>query len=278
MLIYLLTFASGKQYVGQTVRALQTRMTGHRAAVAGGSQLAVHCAWRRHGDPKVEVLRVCQTVEELHEAETAEITSRGTMSPGGYNISRGGDTAPSKNPAVAAKISAKAKGRRHTDTSKARIGDSSRELWESGEYRAKVSAGIKAAITDEHRAAMSRRAAKVWEDRRQAGWTMPEAQREKIAGYERTSDTRAKMSASAKARVRVPFTDEHKAKIAARVKADWENPEAVSRRALAIREGHARRKAAIERGEVQPYQRTPEHEAAIRAAKARKKQAAESHS
>lgn len=274
MLVYLLTFKSGKKYVGQTVRSMQARMTGHRAAIAAGSQLAVHCAWRRHGEPTIEVLRVCGTMAELHEAETAAILEHGTLSPGGYNISRGGDTAPSKNPEVAAKIAEKARGRAHKDEARAQIADTMRVRWEDDEYRAKVAAGIQASLTNERRGELARNTREAWERRNAAGFTVADSTREKIATYERTPEMRAKMSAAAKARVREPFSEEHKTKIAERVKRNWTDPEVTARRVAAIREGHARRKAAIERGEIQPHKRTPEHTAAIAAAKARKRQAA----
>src|SRR5258707_2123341 len=107
MQIYRLTFASGKSYIGQTVRALETRMVAHRTQARRGSLLAVHCAWRAHGEPLIEVLGQYDNIEALHAAEITAIQECGTLSPGGYNVSYGGDTAPSTRPEVAAKISAK---------------------------------------------------------------------------------------------------------------------------------------------------------------------------
>lgn len=147
--LYMLRFSSGKSYVGQTIRSITRRMSQHRRSVALGSQLLVHCAWRKYGEPDLVLLDEVESQEQLHAAEEEAIKKFNTLSPNGYNVAYGGTTAPSKNPDVAAKISAKAKGRKVSDTSK--ISDGVKRNWQNAEYRKKVSDGLKASWTKEAR-------------------------------------------------------------------------------------------------------------------------------
>src|SRR5512137_1465728 len=103
-LLYKLVFASGKAYIGQTARTMSVRLAQHRTSVRNGSLLPVHCAWRKHGKPDITVVAEFNTQDELHAAEKAAIIAVGTLVPNGYNVAYGGETAPSKNPDVAAKI------------------------------------------------------------------------------------------------------------------------------------------------------------------------------
>lgn len=196
--LYRLTFSSGKCYVGQTLRVLSKRIGQHRAASNRGSMLPVHCAWRLHGEPVVEELGRFDTHEALHLAEIDAIARLGSLCPGGYNVSVGGDTAPSKNPVVAAKIAASATGRKHADTTA--WSDALRKQWQDPEYRAKILAGVKASLTDERRAQLSAAMFARWEKRRAEGWQVPESQRAKLRGRTFSDEARAKMSASARNR------------------------------------------------------------------------------
>lgn len=167
-ILYMLTFSSGKKYVGQTVQGINLRVRDHRKAAMGGSQLLVHKAWRAHGEPTVSVLCQCESHEELHKAEIEAIAANGTLSPDGYNLSFGGETAPSINPDVARKISASLKGREFSEQARKRMSEaairrgvpastieklihSSRNHPRqpaSDEKRANLSIGIKAAWAD----------------------------------------------------------------------------------------------------------------------------------
>ena len=217
--LYKLVFASGKAYIGQTIRTMNVRIAQHRQSARNGSLLPVHCAWRKHGEPVVSVVAEFETQAELHAAEKASIIAVGTLAPNGYNVSYGGDTAPSTNPDVAAKISQKAKGRKYKDTTA--WSDASTEKWKSDEYRKKVSERLKAVWTDERKAAKSAQAKKVWQRRLADGWKMPESTKQKLAQKVVTEETRAKMSASAKARKREPFSAETRKKISENTKRIW---------------------------------------------------------
>jgi group I intron endonuclease len=244
MLIYLFTFNNGKRYVGQTVRSLPVRVSQHRRMVKYGSLLPVHCAWRKHGEPRIEVLGEYVDMNDLHVAERGYIASLGTLSPHGYNVGFGGETAPSKSPDVAAKIAAKAKGRGHSDEAKAKITAALKGRWNDPDYRERVSAGIKAAMTDERRAAMS-----VSRKGRGKGRIVSEATKAKLRGRIVTAETRAKMSAAAKHRERSPFTAETREKIADNTRAAWQDEGITKRRIAAIRTARANPQNAAARSE-----------------------------
>jgi len=229
MVIYLLTFPNGKQYIGQTVRMLGTRISQHRQAVNAGSLLPVHCAWRKHGEPSVSILGEYGDMASLHAAEISLIASHGTLAPNGYNVAFGGETAPSKSADVARKISAKAKGRGHTDATRGKIGDASKANWEDEVYRAKVEAGVAASWTPERRAHSALLAKVV-----HTGRVVSDETKAKLRGRKFSDEVRAKMSASAKARVREKFSEGHCAKISAHVKLAWQDPDVRAQRGRAI--------------------------------------------
>lgn len=240
--IYKLDFSSGKSYIGQTVRTLRTRIMQHRQAVMAGSLLPVHCAWRTHGEPVVLVLHENDSVPVLHDLERLEIAQHGTIAQGGYNVSCGGDTAPSKSPEVAAKIAEKAKGRNVSEKTKAHLREVMKLRWQDPEYRQKVSDGLAASQRPELSELRSERMRQRWVEKKLSGWTMPESTKQKIRGKVISEESRAKMSESAKKRgmsaevwrksilaqkgvKRGPYSQERKDKAAAGIKAAWQDPE-----------------------------------------------------
>ena len=239
-ILYKLVFASGKAYIGQTSRNMNKRMTQHRWTAKKGSQLPVHCAWRKYGEPEISVVAEFDTQDELHAAEKAAIIALGTLTPQGYNVSYGGDTAPSKNPEVAAKISRMAIGRKYSDVS-ARI-EASKKLWQDDDYRQKVSEGLKTAWTDQKRSKRSEFFKDVWEKRKESGYLMSEETKQKLAAYERTPETRAKMSESAKARKRTGRDDSTKQKIAGKTASSWQDPEIRAKRLASMQLARDKRK------------------------------------
>jgi len=233
--LYKLTFESGKSYIGQTVRTMNTRIAQHkRSAMNGGSPLPVHCAWRKHGAPSIEIIGEFETHEELHKAEIDAIANHNTLAPHGYNVCLGGETAPSKSPSVAAKISAKAIGRKATAETIAILSSSSKSSWESPEYREKVSSGLKSAWTDDMRKAAGERSKARWEKRKAEGWVMPESQKKKLSDCIVTQETRQKMSAAAKGKKKAPRTDATRKKLSLSVAASWKDPEINEKRSAAI--------------------------------------------
>ncbi len=232
-ILYKLTFASGKVYIGQTTRTMRYRMQAHKTQVRLGSQLPVHCAWRKYGEPVIETIGEFETHGELHAAEMTAIKEYGSQVPNGYNVTIGGDTAPSKCPEVAAKISAKAMGKVRRTPEECSI--TSLEHWQDPEYRRKVVEANKRVWDDpEKRIATSQKFKAMWAKRKAEGWEMPEETRQKLAKKTFSAETRAKMSAAAKARKRAPVSDQTRAKMSEAAKRQWQDPELTERRVSAI--------------------------------------------
>lgn len=238
--LYKLLFASSKAYIGQTVRTMNTRIAQHKRSVRSGSLLPVHCAWRKYGEPAISLIAEFDTQEELHAAEKEAIIALGTLAPQGYNVAYGGETAPSKNPDVAAKIAAKATGRKFLDTTA--WSDATSKLWQNDEYRLKVSDGLKASWNDQRKSDTSSRIKAMWEKRKQESWTASEETRKKFSDRIFSEETRAKMSVSAKARKRLPRDDSTKQKIAGKTASSWQDPVIRAKRLASMQLAHEKRK------------------------------------
>lgn len=153
--LYRLDFPSGKSYIGITRHTAQHRYKGHQACAAKSAKGAVYQAWRKYGPPVLVVLAEMET-DELYKAEQAAIAEHGTLTPGGYNITPGGDVPPSLTPSVAEKIAAKLRGTKLSQERKEamRIIMTGRKA--SEESRARMSAAQRGkVISDAGRANMS---------------------------------------------------------------------------------------------------------------------------
>jgi group I intron endonuclease len=94
MIVYLvINKVNGKQYVGQTVKSLETRWKKHLSAVALGSDYYFHKALRKYGSESFskETLHDCLTKEEMDFVEVFYITLLNTKAPNGYNSTEGGE-------------------------------------------------------------------------------------------------------------------------------------------------------------------------------------------
>lgn len=132
--IYQLEFPSGKSYVGQTTHWLR-RMRGHKSAKARDDGKIAKRAKNKYGPANVLVKaieRVTGGKDALNAAEVSWIARLGTLKPGGYNTTPGGDAQPMDDPEVAA-------------WQKQRIGEAmrlpevrakKRALWKDPEHRA----------------------------------------------------------------------------------------------------------------------------------------------
>ena len=104
-ILYKLTFASGKLYIGVTESESMTRrLAQHRYKAKQGSKLPVHLAWIKHGEPEVKILQRIEG-DALYQAEIDAIKQYGTITPNGYNLLDGGQKSPALNKDVAKKIS-----------------------------------------------------------------------------------------------------------------------------------------------------------------------------
>jgi hypothetical protein len=127
--LYSLDFPNGKKYIGITSRGLAVRWRGHCCAAAGGMDRPVNEAIRKYGAANV-VARTLVVGEKryIQDLEIAAIaTFRTTDREFGYNLGLGGETAPTSNPLVAAKVRASMMGNqncvgfRHTPETCAKI-------------------------------------------------------------------------------------------------------------------------------------------------------------
>lgn len=87
-IIYMLTSPSGKSYIGQTIKTLQCRISGH-ARSKGCPALAASIAQYGIKAFKTEVLVVVEN-HLLDEYEVKFIEAYQTRVPRGYNITPGG--------------------------------------------------------------------------------------------------------------------------------------------------------------------------------------------
>jgi hypothetical protein len=233
--LYMLTFKNGKRYIGQTVRKLTTRISQHRTATRAKSLLAVHCAWRLHGEPDVSIISTHETQEELSASEIEAIKVHDTLSPNGYNVAHGGETSPAKNPEVAKKIGQKVRGLKRTNEQKAKMSVASLSAWSKQEYREKISGAVSAGWTEEVRAKKSEQMKAAWAEKKANGWVMPESTKQKLRSVERTAEWISKNKASNAGKPRSPRSEEAKLRQSAAIKKYWdENPEERASRGVVI--------------------------------------------
>ena len=123
MEMYKLDFPNGKSYIGITSFTLRDRLKKHATqAEKAGSTYVVHRAFRKYGvgNVKAKTLLIADDWDYLCEAEKAAIRVYGTRSPGGYNLTDGGDGVL---------------GRDVTQEERDKISHRMRAAWEDREFR-----------------------------------------------------------------------------------------------------------------------------------------------
>jgi hypothetical protein len=86
--VYMVSFRSGKGYIGQTVQDVKERLKDHMKA--NSCCHAFKSALAKHGIKSVEIL--CTVPEnQLNQEEVRLISEHKTLAPNGYNILPGGD-------------------------------------------------------------------------------------------------------------------------------------------------------------------------------------------
>ena len=208
--LYKLLFPNGKAYIGITTRSPRERWWDHcQYAHDGSRKWAVYNAWRKHGEPVMQILAEFSSAEELKAAEQAAITAHGTLVPSGYNMTLGGETNPMEIPELARRAGDKNIGRKHTAAARRNMGLSRLGRKASEDHRAKISKG-------------------------QLGRVHSQETREKIAAKARGrfvgDSTRALLSYRRKGVPKGPMAEETKAKLSAARRSYWErmrreNPE-----------------------------------------------------
>jgi group I intron endonuclease len=137
--------ATGKLYVGITVRSLRRRWTDHLRAARDGVNTALYRAMRKHGVISFSIVQIASALsrEALKALEKDLIAQYGSLAPRGYNLTKGGDGVDGMHPDIVARTAEKNRGRRHTETARLAIGAA-----HSGH---EVTAATRAAIGAAHR-------------------------------------------------------------------------------------------------------------------------------
>ena len=94
MIVYLITNQiNGKQYIGQTIRPIKDRWNSHIWDAHTYRPWLISKAIRKYGPEKfsIESLAEVNTKAEMDFFEVLFIQLMGTLTPRGYNVSRGGD-------------------------------------------------------------------------------------------------------------------------------------------------------------------------------------------
>lgn len=117
--LYQLKFPNGKSYIGIS-RCATRRYKGHANAASKGSDLLLSRAWRKYGRPKLTVLAVVE--DHLRgETESKAVAVFKTFAPLGYNMTPGGEVAPTTVPEIAAKVSKAMTGKKKSLEHRANI-------------------------------------------------------------------------------------------------------------------------------------------------------------
>lgn len=231
VILYRLEFGNAKSYIGITARTARARYREHELDAREG-RAAVHCAWRKHGAPTMDVIATFTTKAELLDAERAAILQHGTRAPSGYNMTPGGDANPMDVPEIARRSGEKNRGRKHTAEARSNMGAARRGKTLAAAHRTNISAG-------------------------QMGRVHPPETLDKIRaraiGRRAADSVRAKLSAQRKGVPHGPMSEETKRKLSDTRKAYWdrmrrEDPEAlqviIAKSARGIERAWARRRTA----------------------------------
>lgn len=162
--IYLLVFANGRGYIGQTRQPTVARRFATHRQDAKRRNSPIYEAWRKFGEPKCFTLATL-SVSELSAAEVNFISTLRTTTPSGYNEAPGGAYV-NMTPNTARKIGDKLRGRKQpqsaTDARAAKL-KGRKHSAETIAKRAASCTGQKR--TDETRALMSKRRREAWAQR-----------------------------------------------------------------------------------------------------------------
>ena len=86
---------NGKLYIGQTIRSLEDRWSGHKSDAKYGGELPICRAISKYGSDNFEVSEIAKASsrDELDVLEQKYIRELNTLKPNGYNLREGGHTA-----------------------------------------------------------------------------------------------------------------------------------------------------------------------------------------
>jgi group I intron endonuclease len=126
MFIYLITNTiNGKQYVGQTTRTIEIRWKDHKHHKDFGTSY-LHKAIKKYGEENFIREIVCEplTLESMNDLEREYIEKYNTLSPNGYNLTKGGEGSL---------------GLKHTDEAKEKMSRAAKGRIRSAEHALNIS-------------------------------------------------------------------------------------------------------------------------------------------
>lgn len=170
-----------KIYIGQTVRSVERRWSGHKWEALNSPKYALHRAMHKHGieNFKIEILAETDSKEDLDRLEKKYIKEYNSfVNHNGYNMTDGGEgSIPTEEVRLKlsmmqkgkklteehiANMRAALKGRKHTEEHKAKTSATLKGRSRPEEVKAKISAGHKGKkLSIEHREKLS----KIYTDR-----------------------------------------------------------------------------------------------------------------
>jgi group I intron endonuclease len=119
----MLTSPSGKAYIGQTFRPIQTRLEEHETGKSSGC-VAIYNAIQYHGWNNFEKDWYECPDEDLNKHEELMVEVLGTLAPGGYNLREGGGSNGKMSEETKKRIGTARLGKTHTEKSKRKISES----------------------------------------------------------------------------------------------------------------------------------------------------------
>lgn len=136
--LYRLDFPNGKKYIGLSQNADRRFREHCRQAAAGKGGNAVHAAIRKHGPPLLRLLCAGdkQYIAALEIKAIEAFQTRDRRS--GYNVSLGGQLAPTLVPEIAARAGLARRGLRFSAEHRARIATASTGRTHTAETRARL--------------------------------------------------------------------------------------------------------------------------------------------
>lgn len=242
--LYKLTSPSGKSYIGISSKTLDFRWRQHkynankgRASERDEDCAALYSAMRKYPVEQfgVEVLMESDDWEILKREEIKAIAHHGTFSPGGYNLTRGGDGVVGSKPTEATRRRMSVSAKRNMEDAVYR-----KKRMDQFEEVRKIGRAKLISMTDAEKRERSRRLSealrlayssprlrKMVSDRSKSMWSDPRIRRKVIS----------RMTGAKK----LPWTEARKLRASQQRLKDWKDPEIRNRRINGMMESTRRR-------------------------------------
>ena len=243
--VYLLTFASGKSYVGVS-RDMEGRMDWHWYRSESMTSLPISRAFIKYGEPKVEILATCDSEKSAYKEEMRAIQTHDTQVPNGYNVTAGGKGMAGVPKEIRSKWARKAAmtyRKNTTPEERSKKGQKARAAWTEKSY-ASMAAKARERLSDPE-----------FKEQAVAGLKQfhqdnPEFVSKEITARWQDPKYRAKVNAAREEAQRIrretdpEWVAARKRKMAESMRKKWQDPEYRARRAAAMARPEVRAKQA----------------------------------